>query len=249
MNKLLPIASIALLHISMLAAQSQSGQVQPYGFQDIHLGMVIAGFKIEHPAPVIEKYGPSASPRAGQAACTGPTGSAAEKRALNDAKKGIVRCYYTETYLSVPLQVNVIFVDGNLAVIDIIPPGDHSSCFDPAPTGGTALYFYSANCQQYPGLFQALTGTLGPGTALPVPEKQELHARRWATDISVAEFQNHMCGPWDNTDRGWSKAISEVLAGQYCINGDSLSYRQTIMLYLDKERSRTLAMRFGESTN
>jgi hypothetical protein len=58
-----------------------------------------------------------------------------------------------------------------------------------------------------------------------------------------------MCGPWDGTDKGWSKAISEVLERRYCAGGDSLSHRQNIMVYLSKELGRTLLARLDRVPN
>ncbi|HEV7237426.1 MAG TPA: hypothetical protein VGN15_14655, partial [Ktedonobacteraceae bacterium] len=91
------------------------------------------------------------------------------------------------------------------------------------------------------------TGTLGVATTVISPDHQELHAQRWENDVSVAEFQNHVCGPWDGSNKGWSKAISEVLEGSYCGKGDTLSARYNAMFYLDKELSRTLAIRLGDT--
>jgi hypothetical protein len=247
MSRLILIASILLLQIPSRIAQSEKSQTEPYGFRDLQLGMSIAEFETKHPAPKVERYGPPASPLPGQALCAGPT-MGEQKKALEDAVKSVVRCDYKETILGIPVRISAMFVDGKLAVIEVAPPVDSSSCFDPPPPGTSALYFYSAACQKYPPFFQALTEKLGSATIIPSSKndpvhKEQIHALRWQSDVSVAEFQNHMCGPWDGTDNGWSKAISEVLEGRYCGNGDSLSYRQNMMLYLDKELSRTLAMR------
>ncbi|MGH9560911.1 MAG: hypothetical protein ACRD3S_05595, partial [Terracidiphilus sp.] len=57
------------------------------------------------------------------------------------------------------------------------------------------------------------------GQAMPIVSVREnyknLRALRWENEISVAEFQEHVCGPWTATDadRALSKAISEVLEG------------------------------------
>jgi len=59
------VVLVALLHAMPLAAQSQEKPAEAYGFQDIHLGMSIVEFKTKHPAPKIEKLGPSASPLLG----------------------------------------------------------------------------------------------------------------------------------------------------------------------------------------
>ena len=72
MTALLFIASVVLLYISPLAAQSEKSQTEPYGFHDIQLGMSIAEFKAKHRAPKVEKYtSPSASPLPGEATCAG----------------------------------------------------------------------------------------------------------------------------------------------------------------------------------
>jgi hypothetical protein len=92
---------------------------------------------------------------------------------------------------------------------------------------------------------QDMVGNLG--SALPlIPTKagmENLRARRWESDSSVAEFQAHMCGPWDGTDGGWSKSISEILDGDYCAQDDTVSIRQPVMFYVAKESGRTLLSR------
>ena len=79
----------------------------------------------------------------------------------------------------------------------------------------------------------------------PNENLKDFDVRRWEADSSVAEFQDHMCGPWEKG--GWSKMISEVLEGTYCGRGDDLSARQPVMFYLQKDLSRTLAMRLDEA--
>jgi len=215
-------------------AQSESGQNGPNGFHDIHLGMSIAEFKTKHPAPKVEKYGPPGSPLPGQASCGGQT-VGEQKKVLEDAAKGIVRCGYSETYLNVHLRVSATFIDAKLAVIEVEPPSDTESCFEPSAPPDA--------CGQYLQFLQMLTGTLGQATRIVSPNEnlKDFDVRRWEGDSSVAEFQDHMCGPWETG--GWSKMISEVLEGTYCGRGDDLSARQPVMFYLQKELSRTLAMR------
>ena len=231
---------IVLLNTSALVTQSPSTPIEPYGFQDIHLGMSIAEFTTVHPAPKIEKNIPRVSLLPGQALCV--------RGILGPPRDGIMRCHYDESYLNIRLRVSTIFVNETLALIEIQPPPDSPSCFEPPPPAGTDLYFYKASCLQYPHLLQDLTGMLGP--AIPIFSKDEnkksLQVLRWENDSSLAEFQYHMCGPWDATDSGWAKAISELLEGSYCGSVDSLGYQQPIMLYLHKELSRTLVMRLAE---
>ena len=252
MNRAMRIASIVLLCVSPFSVQPQSGQTEPFGFHDIQLGMPIAEFKAKHPAPKVEKFGPPGSPLPGQASCSGWR-AGEQKKDLEDAARGILRCGYSETYLKVSLRVSAIFVDGKLGVIETLPPSDTPACFEPLPSGASnsARSFYSASCQQYPPLLRELTDKLGLVTTI-VSTNENLKGfdvRRWETDSSVAEFQDHMCGPWDGTDRGWSLAISEVLEGTYCKRGDTLSSRQPVMLYFHKELSRTLATRMEKTTN
>jgi hypothetical protein len=134
-----------------------------------------------------------------------------------------------------------------LALIEVEPPADTGGCFEPPPSNAanSTKYFYSALCQSYPPLLRALTDKFGQATRVVSANEnlKTFDVQRWESDSSVAEFQDHMCGPWDGTDAGWGKAISEVLVGTYCGSGDILSSRQPVMLYLDKELSRTLATR------
>jgi hypothetical protein len=228
-------------------AQSEAGQNGPYGFQDIHLDMSIAEFKTKHPAPKVEKYGPSASSLLGEAVCSVWT-VGERKKGLENAAKGIVTCSYGGTYLSVSLRVSAMFVDSKLAVIEVEPPTDTSGCFESAPPTGTSAFgSYSAFCPPYQSLLRAWTDKLGPAVRIVSPNEnlKDFDVRRWEDDSSVAEFQDHMCGPWENG--GWSKMIFEVLGGTYCGRGDDLSARQPVMFYLHKELSRTFAMRLDDA--
>lgn len=252
MNKLLLSASIVLLNISPLAAQSQQSQTEPHGFHDIQLGMSIAEFKSEHPAPDPKKYGPLGGADPGQAGCSGSR-VGQRKKDLENAARGIAWCSYGETYLNVRLQVQTAFVDGKLAVIEVEPPYDTPGCFaPPPPPGKSTIAIPPPPCQKdYLPLFLSLTGKLGTATRI-VSTNENLRffdIRRWESDSSVAEFQDHMCGPWDGTDVGWSKAILEILEGTYCKRGDTLSSRQPVMFYLEKELSRTLAARLEKSAS
>jgi hypothetical protein len=248
MTALLFIASVVLLYISPLAAQSEKSQTEPYGFHDIQLGMSIAEFKAKHRAPKVEKYtSPSASPLPGEATCAGGM----KKQQRNDLEVSlgeVTRCDYGEKYPTIPLQVSAMFVEGKLAVIVVEPPSDSAGCFEPPALGSptSQQYFYKAGCQQYPQLLQALTRNLGPATPIiPVNDNlKDYVVWRWENDSSVAEFEHHMCGPWgDGADGGWGNVISEVLEGTYCGPGDLLNSRQPVMLYVHKELGRTLVKR------
>jgi len=252
MKTLLLIGSILLLYITPPASQSQPSQAEPYGFQDIHLGMSITEFRTKHPAAKFEN-GALASPLlAGQASCVIGLDSGMREKRPEDLAKGIVECGYgAEPIPGIPLRIDAMFIDGKLAVIYVKTPGDDSGCLDP-PSSGPDLSFYLNHCGRYPLLWQFFTDKLGPGTTVVEGKPQpRYHALRWETDTSVAEFQNHECGPFivwpvGQRGRGWGKAISEVLEGMYCAPGDSLSARQPTMLYLHKELGRALANRLKE---
>jgi hypothetical protein len=241
MKRLLLSTSIAVLFIQPINVQSQAGSDSPFIFQDIYLGMSIAEFRTKHPAPKVEKYGSPASTLPGQSTCGTRQKSEVEAN-------GIESCYYGETYQDIALRISTMFVDGKLALIEVEPPADTYDCFE-LPPG-------SRPCPQFLALWTFLTNKLGPAAVIPVdaehaadrPHLAALHAVRWENDVSVAEFQNHTCGPW-NGHQGWSKAISEVLGRRYCVSGDSLDYRQNMMLYLDKALSRTLADRLGTAVD
>jgi hypothetical protein len=230
---------VVLLYTSTLAAQSSSSQVELYGFQDIHLGMSIAEFKTKHPAPIAERYG-QPSPLPGQALCSAWNG---EQQGNNkkDATEEVTRCDYKESFLNIALRVSTIFFGGKVAVIEVEPPYDTPACFEPLTPPGTSSPVFG--CEQYPSLSRALTDKLGLATHIVSMNEnlKDALVLRWENDLSVAEFQAHMCGPW-GTDGGWAKAISEVLEGSYCGHNDSLSYRQSVMLYIHKKLGRTLAI-------
>jgi hypothetical protein len=214
---------IVLLCSSALIAQTQ---IEPYGFQDIHLGMSVTEFKAAHPASK-------------QTSCIQGIGG--------KPRNTVVRCDFRKSYANIGLQISTMFVDGKLALIEVQTPFDTPGCFEPPSTAETsALYFYSTLCQQYPHLIRDLTSELGPNPPVIPKNEKNLRVLNWHNDLSVAEFQDHMCGPWDGTDMGWSKAISEILEGSYCGVGDSLSYRQPVMLYLHKELGRKLMMQLAE---
>jgi hypothetical protein len=236
-----------LLGSSPLAAQSQRIQTQPYGFDDIYLGMSLGEFRTKHAAPRGDQSGPSTSPLPGQATCGAKT-RVPQKSDMET--RGIEPCYYKQTYLGVPLGITTMFLDGKLAVIEVEPPYDTPSCFEPLPpdAANSAKYFHSALCKQYPPLLLALTDQLGPATRINSTNEnlKNFDVRRWENDSSVAEFQDHMCGPWDGTDGGWASAIMEALEGTYCKRGDNLSARQPVLLYLHKDLSRTMATRLAK---
>jgi hypothetical protein len=144
---------------------------------------------------------------------------------------------------NVRLQIFVVFVDGRLAEITMEMPEDSGNCFDP-PNPGELPYQRDrrlAICRSYAHLLESLTNTLGQATTVaqgwnPNPI-HPIFALRWENDTSIAEFQNHSCGP-NGSDQGRSKEIAELLEGQYCEKDDTLSYRQSEILYLDKELHR-----------
>jgi hypothetical protein len=254
MNRLLLIVSVGFLYLSPVPVQSPLSHLESYSFQDIQLGMSVAEFKIRHPTPVVEKYGPPASPLIGQASCFIVPQIGMCRRQADDAAKGIVGCSYAaEPIPRLLLRIQATFIDGKLAEIMVRTPGDDSSCLEP-PSSGPDLAFYLNHCGQYSRLWKLFTDNLPPATTI-VEGKPEprYHALRWQNETSIAEFQNHYCAPWSATDNGRAKAISEevteVLAGTYCAPGDTLSARQPIMLYLHKELGRALATRLREVGN
>jgi len=210
------------------AIQAPKSQAEPYGFKGDRLRMSIAEFKTKHPALT--------------------------NRDCGDEGNGVIRCDYSDKMadlslgsgMSIPIGVSSMFIDGKLALIQVKPPNDTYACFDPRETSNG--YFDSASCKPYRNFWQTLTGTLGTATTVISLDHQELHAQRWENDVSVAEFQNHMCGPWDGSNKGWSKAILEVLEGSYCAKGDNQSARYNAMFYLDKELSRALAIRLRDTS-
>ena len=157
-----------------------------------------------------------------------------------------MRCDYSETYLDIQLRVSTIFVGGKLALIEVEPPTDTVSCFEPPPAESRQYLFYSANCKQYQALLHALTDNLGSRCIPGFYRQTRINVSHWENDSSIAEFEDYMCGPWDGSDRGWSKAVSEVLEGTYCGQSDILDARQPVMLYLDKELSQTLIKHLAE---
>jgi hypothetical protein len=221
MNKLIFIALIMTLYFPASNSQSTESQSVPYGFRDDRLGMPIAQFKVKHPNP--------------------PTSSFPYRATCADAVKGVVWCTYGGASENIPAEIVAAFLDGKLAIIQVKPPTRSGYCFDPTET-----YFDSPSCKPYVDLRESLTAHLGIGTTLEASNHKELRAMRWENSNSIAELQYHMCGPWDGSSNGWPKAIQEILEGHYCGQGDSVSGMYVSMFYLDKEMSRTLAIRRGQ---
>lgn len=252
-------ALLMLTLISTLYAQSLPSRVQPYGFHGVYLGMSLAEFKTKYPAPG-KDWGGGGVPF-GRSMCTSNMKADKTGNRVNIAKETMTLCTYMEAFVynksiqpsippnseadrflarypqvSIPLDVSVRFFDGKLVMIEI-------------ETGfGTAGCFYS-QCEGYLPLYQVLTENLGTPTRVGSEKPVPLYAMRWENDSSVAEFQYYMCGPWDGTDRGWVKAISEILEGHYCGRDDDMNGGRAAMFYLHKELSRALAMRLGNSEN
>ncbi|MFZ0818778.1 MAG: hypothetical protein WAM91_01820 [Candidatus Acidiferrales bacterium] len=251
-SNLFHVASVILLCISVpRAAKSQAKQNDAYGFQDIHVGMSVPEFRLKHPAPVVEKVGPQASPPPGEADCFTELSPGVERKRAENPAKGIATCSYgSEPIPGIPLRIQALFIDGKLAVIVVETPGDDSACLEPPPSGPD-LSFYLRKCGRYQLLWQSFIDKLGPPkTIVEGKPEPRYHALRWETETSVAEFQNHDCGPW-TSDKGpqWGKIISEVLEGIYCGPNDTLNARQPVMLYLNKELSRALTMRLTIGSN
>lgn len=209
-----------------------------FSFDDVSLGMSFSDFSKLHPAPTREKYGPPASPKAGEADCVGTTNgdAALAKKHLSE---GIEECGYFKSIDGVPLRIGVKFLDGHLALISISSPGDDEDCFSLSPPAG---------CRQYSQLWRRLTANEGSVNQI-APKNENLkgvNVERWENATSIAQFEGEMCGPWNGEDSGWSKEISELLAGEYCGPNDELSAREAAMFYLDKALSPTLAKRLSE---
>jgi hypothetical protein len=214
--------------------QSPPSQAAPYGFQDVRLGMSISDFMSKHPAPKAENYGPPPSPSPGQASCFAPPVMGPDS---------VTTCTYSTSYLSIHLKLSAMFTSGRLALLKVSPPYDSPACFEPPAPGApnSEQYFYSATCRDYPSMVRIFTESMGPASTIVSPNNSELRAMRWENASSVAEFQTHTCGPWGATrGSGWSEAIAEVLQGNYCQSRDVLSYRQPMMLYIDKAQSPTV---------
>jgi len=195
MKNALLIASIVFC-IPPLAAQSQSGQAEPYGFKDLRLGMSIAEFKANHPAPppreTLDTEWQDELKHPGTAACT------------PRLAKGTIVCSYVDS--SDPLNVSVTFVDSKLAEIAL---EDHDTdtaaqfCFSPVSiplSKPLQRQEYSLHCPKLWPLWKSLTGNLGQVKFIASPKNEPsspdpLYAMWWQNDTSVAEFQDHICLP------------------------------------------------------
>lgn len=228
---------LILLNVSPLIAQPQT-----FGFHDISLGMSLREFHTKYPAPGRSWAGGN-SPT-GRAVCSE---NAAARITTCSCNMSFLRDHFLKTAVDplhhradreqlINLRITLQFIREKLALIEVEPPFDSGICFN-SPS--------SLGCDNYPSVFRTLTGNLG--MAVPSMGGRNLTALRWENNSSVAEFQNYMCGPWDGTNKGWSKAIGEVIDGKYCGPSDSVSARQPVMFYLDKGLGRTLAIQLEKT--
>jgi hypothetical protein len=201
---------------SPVAAQSQTGRPEPYGFNGDRLGMGLAEFQIAH-EPLV--------------GCV-PVGL------------GIVSCGYRMDANT--LELTGFFVDSKLAGLWISTLKRAVDCFDdkilqllqqPGPQG----YLLRQMCGPTVNALGSAIEELGSSyKKVPSPHSSELHATRWETTTSVAEFQAPMCiktglpGAW----------FLEVLEGRYCGDDDKPS-NFYFMIYLDKQAIRTAIARLS----
>jgi hypothetical protein len=161
---------------------------------------------------------------------------------------------YQDAYLGIRFPVWGKFIDGKLAEIIVDVRGDIGVCFDPPDPGGLPdeRSGMLVACQPYGDLWKSLMSTLGQATIIrSVTHTTWFFALRWENDVSVAEFQKNYCAPGGGygSNPEDSKDISEILEGQYCEKSDFSPTPRSVMLYLDKELGRTLAMRLEQTTN
>lgn len=206
--------------------QPRPKQIAPFSFNDIRLGMSMAEFKAKHPVVTFKyAYGSMFNPplRAGQALCKAMA-------------TGVSFCNYDDKFSDVSFKVTAMFVDGKLAAI-AANPGNWGY------GGGLRMR------DQVPTFVPGLIGQLGqPTKQFGTPEwpvrdlPTEFYALRWENDSSVAEYQDHFCGPFPGG--GWSKAILELLDGSYCSDvGDSDTYSQPMIIYVHKTLGKVLSVR------
>jgi hypothetical protein len=213
------VPSLALPCIAPLAAQSQAG-----GLAHVHLRMSADEFFTQYP-----RYDR-------QSAC-------------QDTAKGIMECGVQEVYLSVGLIIRAEFIDQKLAEIIIGPPQYFGDCFaEPDPTQAQPAYQQERTERQcselhYTQLLASLTNVWGSPTVVQPGNQNKFHpfhALRWENDRSIAEFENPICGPYPR-----DKAITELLASQYCQIGDPIDGSHSEIIFLDKDLGRMLAARLA----
>lgn len=230
-----------VLFATPLLLDSQSSQPSgngAYGFQDLRLGTTFAQFKREHPSP------------RNKGSIFGDAGTKMEETSeCSVLSPGVTRCNVDEEGFTFSVQVSALFVDGKLGLIQVEPPMDSAGCFLPRPKGGSAAYFFDAECKSFPAFWKLLTENLGNPARVGSPAQDGSYTKRWESSTAVAQFEFHMCGPWWDAalnGNGWGIAVSELLAGQFCGQIDSLEYRQPAMLYVDKHLGRILVKRLQQ---
>jgi len=111
---------------SQSPAQPQTKQNDPFGFDDVRLGMSIEEFKAKHPAPKRSDPGAKFYIKNGQEVQSLGVGQAECSAMLHGPEKravaGLTSCHYGQIFLGVSFELRATFVDGKLAFFTVLLP-------------------------------------------------------------------------------------------------------------------------------
>jgi hypothetical protein len=225
------IASIVLLYIAPLAAQSQEKQAEAYDFKVDRLGMSIEQFTANHPGQGAWVYCQRCKDQKSWSSTLCQLNYGENKKGAIPvmAISGFVLCAYTTTIAEMPAHVDALFADGKLATISIL--------FEPISIQVRAL------------VLQGLTEKLGPATAEIKAEVSNSHGivLFWENGISIAEFEDRWCGSAGGGVYVWNMDISETLEKRFCGPGDSVVAYNSRVLYVSKPLGNLLQTRIKEA--
>jgi len=216
MNRLLLSASIGLLYISPLAAQSQSSQAEAYDFNGDRLGMTLSEFKAKY-----HKLANGMAP-------TGRLYVSCEEKGRN-----LTSCHSPTIAWDVAVDVNTLFVDGKLAVTEVLFSNDDTA----QDTIGRVE--------------RGLLGKLGTTTSNALHRfngGKEATVERWENSVSVVQFEFHLCGRLNGKPADQASNILSALEGHYGIEACQLLYSESEIIYLHKDLSRLTAARIKEGS-
>jgi hypothetical protein len=203
-------------------ARAQSDKPDPYAFKDDRLGMKLMDFQKDH-APTKRRVNVNGS------GGTPVWGTRTDPGAICKAiTSSITSCGYASTIVGLPANVSDFFVDGKLAEIYV------SIAHFPGPLESvvSALQIkMGVATEVQPKTFNS---SVGPGLV-------------WSDAMSVAQFQPAMCmahqGGYDTDARHTELDLNELLAGEYCVSGQSLSSGYSLVIFADKALAKIYIQR------
>lgn len=222
MKCLLTVCLVALLQV----AHAQSDPSQPYAFKNDRLGMPLADFQRDH-APTKIRVNIN---RSGGTPVWGEKTDPGAR--CTTESSAVTTCGYASTIVDTPANVSDSFVNGKLVEIRI-------------------------SFGAYQGTLDTLEGALrqkmgGASEVRAMKSNASLgSAMVWSNATSIAQLQPTMCmahmGVYDTDANHTALDLDELLAGEYCVNGQSLSSSYSLLIFADKELAKAYIQRLADA--